>query len=367
MIRFLILIVVVGCAWADEAVLPMRFANLPACAGPSAPPRPKIDSEGNYLLLRVQDRGNLGIEIWCAKEAAGYNYQYRLVGGEGRSILLDRCQLPDGINSAGVEHEGPVAELPLANGGQLLRTAGRLVKFQHHNWDSRKGHHAIYDFRNQSMTVYDTVALKDGAGRWVRAFAGANSMPLAAIPQREAPEAMGKNLPVRTFDPDRSTCLTALADEGMRVVEQEVDAYVGPNQAGKVTVAWHESAPIESLAFDPIRRELRLKLVPGTRKAIVSLALPRTMLGLGRELSHVRLDGRFASSDEMNTATHKTIRFVVDEPVREVLIKESQGFPFFLVTSTALVGAVLIGGVIGLLFRRKLPPVKDDPDPRDVR
>jgi hypothetical protein len=84
------------------------------------------------------------------------------------------------------------------------------------------------------------------------------------------------------------------------------------------------------------------------------------MLGLGRELAHVRLDGRFVMSDEMNTATHKTIRFVVEEPVKEVLLKESQGFPFFVVTMSILVGAVLIGGVIGLLFRRKLPAVPGD-------
>ncbi len=353
-------------AMAQTGVLPMRFANLPACAGESAAARPKVEADGSYFLLRVNDPSGLGIEIWCAKEAAGYNYQYRLAGSEGRSRLLDRCQLADGISSAGVEHEGPVAEIPLPNGGQHLRTAGRLVKFFHHNWDTRRGHHAIYDFRRQMMTIYATVAMRDGAGRWVRSFESVNSYPASALPE-DAAAAMGKTLPERRFDANRVSCVTALADEGFRLQEEEVTAFMEPDKASQVTVAWTESSPVEAILFEPTRRQLRLRFKPGTRKALVSLALPRKMLGLGRELSHVRLDGRFVESDELNTATHKSIRFRIDEPVKEGLIQESQGFPFFVVTGTALVGAVLIGGVIGLLFRRKLPPVQDDPDPRDVQ
>ena len=360
MIRFLLLVVVAWAAEAQTDVLPMRFANLPACAGPTATPRPKAEADGSYLLMRVQDPSGAGIEIWCAKEAGGLNYQYRLAGSEGRTLRLDRCQLPDGINSAGVDHEGPVAELALPNGGQWLRTAGRLIRFQHHNWDSRRGHHAIFEFRRQSMTVYSTVALQDAAGRWVRAFEGVNSIPLQSLAQTEIDAAMGKNLPERTFDPNRVTCLTALADEGQRVIEQEVSAFVGPQQPGKLTVAWPESSPIDKIEFDAARRELHLKFLPSTRKAIVSIAFPRTMLGLGRELSHVRLDGRFIESDETTTATHKSIRFRIDEPIKEALLTESQGFPFFAVTGIALLGAVIIGGVIGILFRRKLPAVPED-------
>ncbi len=357
MIRFLTLFVVTLAAYAQTEILPMRFANLPACAGPSATPRPKAEADGSTLLMRVQDPSGAAIEIWCAKEAAGFNYQYRVAGPSGASVLLDRCQLADGINSAGVEHQGPVAEAALPNGGQWLRTAGKLVRFLHHNWDSRAGHHAVYDFGRQQITTYATVAAKDPAGRWVRAFVDVNSMPLRETSQT-AP--MGKNLPERVFDPNRVSCLTALADEGMRIHDEEVNAFVGPQQPGKLTVAWPESSPIEKLDFDAVRRELRLKLLPGTRKAIVSIAFPRTMLGMGKELSHVRLDGRFVSSDETTTATHKSIRFVVDEPVKEVLLTESQGFPFFAVSGVALVGAIIIGGVIGMLFRRKLPPVPDE-------
>ncbi len=360
MIRFLILFVVTIAAYGQAEVLPMRFANLPGCAGPSATPRPKAEADGNTLLMRVQDPTGAAIEIWCAKEAAGFNYQYRVAGPTGASVLLDRCQLADGINSAGVEHLGPVAEAALPSGGQWLRTAGKLVRFLHHNWDSRAGHHSIYDFRRQSITTYATVAMRDAAGRWVRVFVDVNSMPLLGIPQSESAAAMGKFLPVRSFDPNRVTCLTALADEGMRIHDEEVNAFVGPQQAGKLTVAWPESSPIDKIDFDAARRELRLKLLSGTRKAIVSIAIPRTMLGMGKELSHVRMDGRFVESNETTTATHKSIRFSIEEPVREVLLTESQGFPFFAVTGIALVGAIIIGGVIGILFRRKLPAVPDE-------
>lgn len=357
MIRILLLLAVSIAAVAQSGPIPMRFANIPSCGGPQ---KVKAEADGSYLLMRVQDPSGGGIEIWCVKESAGFNYQYRLHGSEGRSRLLDRCQLPNGLNSAGVEHEGPVAEVALPNGGQWLRTAGRISKFQHHNWDAQRGHHAIYDFRRQLLTVYSTVALQDSAGRWVRAFVDVNSYPLSAIPQTEALAALGKNPPERTFDPNRVGCLTALADEGMRVHEQEVGAFVAPQQAGRLTVAWPESSPIEKLEFDAPRRELHLKFLPNTRKAIVSIAIPRTMLGLGRELSHVRLDGRFVESDETTTSTHKSIRFVIDEPVKEALLTESQGFPFFAVTGIALLGAVIIGGVIGMLFRRKLPAVPED-------
>lgn len=362
MIRFLLLLVVAFGAFAQQAppTLPLRFANLPACAGPSAAPRPKAEADGSYFLLRVQDPSGAGIEIWCAKEAAGFNYQYRLTGSEGRALRLDRCQLPDGINSAGIEHEGPVAEAALPNGGQWLRTAGRIIKFQHNNWDARRAHHAVYDFRRQAMTIYNATPVQDAAGRWVETFTDVNTMPVSALMRAESTASMGKNLPERTFDPNRVTCLTALADEGHHVTEQEVFAYVGPNQPGKVNVAWPETTPIDKVEFDPIKRELHLKFLPGTRKAIVSLAIPRTMLGLGKELSHVRLDGRFIDSNETTTATHKAIQFTIDEPVREALLKESQGFPFFAVTGIALLGAIIIGLMIGFLFRRKLPAVPED-------
>lgn len=357
MIRFILLLAAALGLQAQTGALPMRFANLPACAGPSATPRPKAEADGNYLLLRVQDPSGAGIEIWCAKEAAGYNYQYRLAGSEGRSIALDRCQLPDGINSAGVDHEGPVAEATLPNGGQWLRTAGKLIRFQHNNWDSHYGHHLTYHFRQPAATIYSTVALQDAAGRWVRAFEGVNSVP---VPQLFKQAPLGKNVPERAFDPNRVTCLTALADEGQRIVEQEVFAFVGPQQPGRLTIAWPETSPIDKVEFDAARRELHLKFLPTTRKAIVSIAIPRTMLGLGRELSHVRLDGRFVESDETTTATHKSIRFRIDEPVREALLTESQGFPFFAVTGIALLGAIVIGLVIGFLFRRKLPAVVEN-------
>jgi len=366
-IRLLFLAAIAWVAVAQTTPLPMRFANLPACAGPSATPRPAPDKDGNFHLMRIQDPAGGGIDIWCVKEASGYNYQYRLFGPGGTSIRLDRCQISDGINSAGVDHEGPVAEAPLPNGGQWLRTAGRLVKFQHHNWDSRRGHHAIYDFRRQYLTTYSSIAMQDAAGRWVRAFDAIYGYPLNAIPQSDPIAALGKTPPDRTFDPNRVGCITALADEGMRIHEEEVGAFVAPQQAGKLTIAWPESSPIESVNFDAARRELHVKFLPNTRKAIVSIAIPRTMLGLGKELSHVRLDNRFIESNETTTETHKSIRFRIDEPVKEALINESQGFPFFAVTGIALLGAVLFGGIIGILFRRKLPAVPEDPlDPRDA-
>ena len=366
MIQFLISIALATSIYGQSEVLPMSFSNLPACAGPSATPRPKPEADGSFLLLHIKDPSGIGAEIWCAKEAAGFNYQYRLSAPDGRSRRLDRCQLPDGINSVGVEHEGPVAETPLPNGGQFLRTAGRLVRLIHNNWDTHAGHHAIYDFRRQHLTIYATTAVEDAAGRRVRTLNDVHGFALDAIPQSEPLAALGNAPPERAFDPNRVTCVTALSDEGMRIHEEEVHAFIGPNQAGKLTVAWPESSPIDKIEFDAARRHLKLKFPPTARKTIVSIAFPRTMLGLGNELSHVRLDGRFVESEESTTTTHKSIRFRLDEPAREALLTESGGFPFFMVTAIALAGAILIGGVFGMLFRRKLPPVADDIDSRDL-
>ncbi len=367
MIQFLIAIAIATTAYGQAELLPMSFSNLPACAGPSATPRPKPEADGSFLLLRIKDPGGVGAEIWCAKEAAGFNYQYRLSAPDGRSRRLDRCQLPDGISSIGVEHEGPVAETLLPNGGQFLRTAGRLVRLVHNNWDTRAGHHAIYDFRRMQLTVYSTTAVEDAAGRRVRSFKDVHSFPLDKIPQSEPVGALGKTPPERIFDPKRVTCVTALSDEGMRIHEEEVNAFIGPNQAGKLTVSWPESSPIDKIEFEATRRHLKVKFTPTARKTIVSVAFPRTMLGLGNELSHVRIDGRFVESEESTTATHKSIRFHLDEPAREALLTESGGFPFFMVTGVALAGAILIGGVFGMLFRRKLPAVPDDVDSRDLQ
>ena len=114
---------VVLSAWGQ--VLPLRFANVPACAGDSAVPRPKADGEGNYLLLRMADPSGVAVEVWCKKEAAGFNFEYRLAGREGASRRLDRCQLADGINAAGVEHEGAITGTKLEGGGDFLRSSSR--------------------------------------------------------------------------------------------------------------------------------------------------------------------------------------------------------------------------------------------------
>lgn len=367
MIQLLIIVALAASASAQTEVLPMSFSNLPACAGPSASPRPKPEADGSFLLLRIKDPGGVGAEIWCAKEAAGFNYQYRLSAPDGRSRRIDRCQLPDGINSVSVDHEGPVVETPLPNGGQFLRTAGRLVRLVHNNWDTHSGHHAIYDFRRMQLTTYATTAVEDAAGRRILSLNDVHGFPLNTIPQSEPIAALGRTPPERSFDPNRVTCVTALSDQGMRIHEEEVNAFIGPNQAGRLTVSWPESSPIDKIEFDAARRQLKLKFSPTARKTIVSIAFPRTMLGLGNELSHVRIDGRFVESEESTTATHKSIRFHLDQPAREALLTESGGFPFFMVTGVALAGAILIGGVFGMLFRRKLPAVPDDVDSRDLQ
>lgn len=328
----------------------MRFSNLPAC--------PALKASDSALLLRLKDPSGLGFEIWCAKETAGFNYQYRLLSADGISRPIDRCELTDGLNSAAVDHTGPIAESKLENGGLFLRTPGRLVRFVQDNWDTRHGRHTIYDFQSQQLTVYETEAVQDGIGRWLHVLTSAHGTPLKAIEQK---------LPVveRSFDPNRGGCVTAQLDQGMHMHEEQVAAFVEPGKGGRLAVAWPETAPIEKIEFDAARRQLKLKFPALARKTIVSVAFPRTMLGLGKELAHVRLDGRFIDSDETTTSTHKVIRFRLDDPAREATMIESGGFPFFMVSGVALVGAILIGGVIGMLFRRKLPAVPDDIDPRD--
>ncbi len=350
MIRILLLLSAAFSLCAQTDVLPMRFSNLPAC--------PASRTKGDNLLLRLKDPSGLGIEIWCAKEAAGYNYQYRLLNSDGRSRSLDRCQLSDGLNSVGVDHTGPIAESQLENGGLFLRTPGRLVRFTQDNWNSYGGRHTVYDFQKQQFTAYETESVEDSMGRRLRLLTTAHSMPLATI----EPKVLVTG---RAFDAAHSGCVTADIDAGMHIHEEQVAAFVEPGKAGKLTVAWPEISAIEKIEFDAARRQLKLRFSPLARKTIVSIALPRTMLGLGRELAHVRLDGRFVDSDETTTATHKVIRFALDEPAREALLVESGGFPFFMVSGVAIVGGILIGGVIGMLFRRKLPAVPDEIDPRD--
>ena len=350
MIRILLLLSATFALWAQTDVVPMRFSNLPACPAPG--------TKADNLLLRLKDPSGLGIEIWCAKEAAGYNYQYRLLSSDGRSRSLDRCQLSGGLNSVGVDHTGPIAESQLENGGLLLRTPGRLVRFMQDNWDSYRGRHSIYDFQKEQVTAYDTETVEDSMGRRLRLLTTAHSMPLSAI----EPKVLETD---REFDAAHSGCVTAQIDAGMHIHEEQVAAFVEPGKAGKLTVAWPEISAIEKIEFDAARRQLKLKFSPSARKTIVSIAIPRTMLGLGRELAHVRLDGRFVDSDETTTATHKVIRFALNEPAREALMVESGGFPFFMVSGVAIVGGILIGGVIGMLFRRKLPAVPDEIDPRD--
>lgn len=350
MTRLLLLLLGAFPLAAQNEVLPMRFSNLPACPAPKA--------AGDSLLLRLKEPSGLGVEIWCAKEAAGYNYQYKLITSDGRAKNLDRCQLSGGLNSVNVDHTGPIAETPLDGGAILLRTPGRLVRFTQDNWDAFRGRHTIYDFQKQQLTAYESEGIEDSIGRRVRVLTSARANPPGPAPKDLALD--------RAFDAARAGCVTAQIDQGMHIHEEQVGAFVEPGKAGKLTVAWPEISAIDKIEFDAARRQLKLKFLPSARKTIVSIAIQRTMLGLGTELAHVRLDGRFVDSDETTTATHKIIRFTLDEPAREAMLVESGGFPFFVVSGVAIVGGILIGGVVALLFRRKLPAVPEDEiDPRD--
>jgi hypothetical protein len=60
------------------------------------------------------------------------------------------------------------------------------------------------------------------------------------------------------------------------------------------------------------------------------------------------------------TATHRAVRFRIDEPAKEATLTESGGFPFFLVSSVAIGGGLVIGTVVAFLWRKKLPPVEDE-------
>jgi hypothetical protein len=336
----------------------MRFANLPAC--------PAVRQASDKLLLRVEEPTGTGVEVWCSRQGPGFAYEYRLRGSDGRTVRLDRCRLADGINAVGVDHSGTVSESPLEEGATLVKSAGRLFRFFHNNWDGQEGHHAIYDFRRQVLTTYASEVQPDALGRSIRLLTRAVSLPLGAIPQTDSPAGWGKLNAARSFDPARMACATASADDGMKIHEQEVDAYNEPGKLIKSIIAWPESSPIGSIEFDAPQRKLKLKFPPGARKTTVSLAFSRRLLGIGKEITKVRLDGQFIEAEENITATHRVVRFRIEEPAKEALLTESGGFPFFLVSSIAIVGGLIIGAVVALLFRRKLPAVADDEPPSET-
>jgi hypothetical protein len=335
---------------AQEKPLPMRFANLASCPAPG--------QAADVRLLRVEDSTGTAIEAWCTRQGPGFAYEFKLVSADGRSIRLEKCQLQDGVNAVGVDHLGTVAESPAATGTPVVKVSGRIARFFHHNWDTQMGHHAIYDFRRKQMTYYGTEAYRDEMGRWIRLLTGAAASE--AIPQAAPASAMGKLNGEREFDPKRVACVTAKADDGMKIEEVEVDAYLEPGKLGKAVVAWPETTLIEGVEFNAQNRKLKLKFPPGTRKTMISVAFPRRLIGFGKEITKVNLDGRFVATEEYLTATHRAVRFRIDEPAKEATLTESGGFPFFLVSSVAIGGGLVIGTVVAFLWRKKLPPVEDE-------
>ncbi len=338
-------------AFAQDKLLPMRFANLPAC--------PAANQSADAKLLRVEDPTGTAIEAWCTRQGPGFAFEYKLVSNDGRSLRLDKCQLPDGVNAVGVDHLGVVSEDKSPDGLPVVKVSGRIARFFHHNWDTTLGHHAIYDFRRKQMTYYGTEAYRDEMGRWMRLLTGAGAT--AAVPQANPPIALGKLNGERAFDPRRSACVTATADDGQKIHEEEVDAYLEPGKLSKAVIAWPESTLIASIEFNAQNRKLKLKFPPGTRKTRISVAFPRRLIGFGKEITKVNLDGRFVPTEEYLTESHRTVRFQIDEAAKEALLTESGGFPFFLVSTIAIVGGLIIGTVVALLWRKKLPPVDADP------
>jgi hypothetical protein len=333
-------------AASAEQALPMRFANLPVC--------PAAGQTSDLLLLEARDGVGFAVEIWCAKQATGFAYTYRSRGTSGQETALDDCRLGSSINSAGVEHLGTVDEAKLPGGQPLVTISGRILRFFHHNWNEREGRHAIADFRGQRVTVYRTEAREDLMGRQLRLLTSAE----APIPAGKL--TLGKLNDPAVFDGSRQICRTAAADDGQRVIEHEVDAFMEPGKLSKVAVAWPESNLIQEVFFEPRQRKLLVRFPQGTRRTVVSLAFPRQLLGIGKQVTTVRLDNRFVTTEETITSTHRTVRFLIDEPAKEALLTESGGFPFFVVSSVAIVGGLIIGTVVALLFRRKLPAVRDD-------
>lgn len=355
MIRFLLFAGVAACAMAQQGFVPMRFANVPAC--------PAANQTADTMLLRAEDPTGLGVEVWCERQGPGFGYGYKLRGSDGRAIPLDKCIYADGINAVGVDHGGTVTESKTPEGALLLKTSGRIARFFHNNWDTLLGHHAIYDFAGRTMTYYGSEAFQDPMGRWTRLLTGAGTAALSGLPQAGT---LGKLNGERAFDPKRQGCATASADDGQKIHQEVVDAYNEPGVLSKSVLAWPEATPIEKIEFNARERKLVVKFPPGTRKTTISLAFARRLLGIGKEITKVQLDGRFVPVEEYITTTHRTVRITIDEPVKEALLTESGGFPFFLVSSIAIVGGLIIGTVVALLFRRKLPAVADDPEPENA-
>jgi hypothetical protein len=355
MLRLPLLAGLAACAFSQSGIVPMRFANVPAC--------PAAKQSKDTMLLRAEDQTGLGVEVWCERQGPGYAYAFKLRGADGRAIPLDRCIYSDGINAVGVDHSGTVSESRTPEGALVLKTSGRIARFFHNNWDTLLGHHAIYDFAGRTMTYYGSEAYRDPMGRWTRLLTGAGSAGLSGLPQAGT---LGKLNAERTFDPARQGCATASADDGQRIHQEVVDAYNEPGKLGKSVIAWPESTPIDRIEFNARDRKLLVKFPAGTRKTTVSLAFARGLLGIGKEITKVRLDGRFVPVEEYISSTHRTVRITIDEPAKEALLTESGGFPFFLVSSIALVGGLIIGTVVALLFRRKLPAVPQDPEPENA-
>ena len=329
--------VVIG---AEAATTALHIRGYPPCGG--APGISK-DPDGDKTFVHVKDSAGNDFEVRCHAGIASYNYEFWVSFPNGTRSKVDTCELEGGLNDIVLHITGTTTTSTGTNGGQVINVTGLISKYYHHNLNSSRDFHTIYDYATKTATRFDTKRDRQpGGGYWDRydRFLEVSSFvpPVVTAAMREDPSrtARGKPSPENataqqsssvqqsakgpagTADPAPCACESGDVEEGLTIAETEVRG-----TPLNTAVIYHlKSTVFSAVRWDPRRRALRIELPAGHKMPAVSLAIPRRLFGDTTKLSRVAIDGRTVRGIECITDTFHTLTFPLPPGAKAIAISQ---------------------------------------------
>jgi hypothetical protein len=155
------------------------------------------------------------------------------------------------------------------------------------------------------------------------------------------------------------SCSLVAEDKAPTFMEQEVRKMRMDGRPVRSMVLYPLEGPVASITHEDQQQTVRLKVrASGT----ASIAYARDLLGGGKEAAQVKMGRNSLRANESTSPTYRVLNFEAPAGAEEIVVTESQGYPISAISGTILVGSLLLGGVLALLFRRRLPAVPEEPE-----
>jgi hypothetical protein len=281
------------------------------------------NANGDKLFVHVVDSLGYDFEVWCRSGVISFYYEFWASFPDGTRTKVDECELEGGKNDVVLHITGSTNTTTAANGGQRIDVTGQIWKYYHHNLNSSRDFHTIFNFTNKVAIRIDTKREQQpGGGYWDRydKILNVESRTLVSraisrdSPEPEARYASGGK---GTAPLVGCECSAGAIDEALTIGETALLR----RRKKPASVYYPHAQRMDAIRFDEKRKRLHVELPGNAPMPNFSLSFPRDLLGNKEHLSEVRVDGKTVQVSESISATFRTVNVPLNASARQIMIR----------------------------------------------